>query len=71
MEYLVDYDFTLQYHPGKVNVIADALSWKRHAVLASVIVRSSIPVRINREVIEHNLQLCSLFSIAIGLTLID
>ena len=28
MEYLEDYDFTLQYHPGKANVVADALSWK-------------------------------------------
>ena len=26
MEYLEDYDFTLHYHPGKVNVVADALS---------------------------------------------
>ena len=28
IEYLKDYDFTLQYHPGKVNVVADALSRK-------------------------------------------
>ena len=26
MEYLKDYDFTLHYHPGKANVMADALS---------------------------------------------
>ena len=26
MEYLEDYDFTLHYHPGKANVVADALS---------------------------------------------
>ena len=25
MEYLEDYNFDLQYHPGKANVIADAL----------------------------------------------
>ena len=36
MEYLEDYDFTLHYHPGKVNVVADALSWKSRGVLASV-----------------------------------
>ena len=28
MEYLEDYDFTLQYHLGKANVVADALSRK-------------------------------------------
>jgi len=29
MEYLKDYDFELLYHPGKANVVADALSQKR------------------------------------------
>jgi len=28
MEFLKDYDFELQYHPGKANVVADALSKK-------------------------------------------
>ena len=36
MEYLEDYDFTLHYHPGKTNVLADALSRKSRGVLASV-----------------------------------
>ena len=36
MEYLEDYDFTLHYHPGKANVVADALSRKSQGVLASV-----------------------------------
>ena len=36
MEYLEDYDFTLHYHPGKANVVADALNWKSQGVLASV-----------------------------------
>ena len=35
MEFLEDYDFTLHYHPGKANVVADALSWKSRVVLAS------------------------------------
>ena len=36
MEYLKDYDFTLHYHPGKANVVADALNRKSQGVLASV-----------------------------------
>ena len=28
MEFLEDYNFTLTYHPGKANVVADALSRK-------------------------------------------
>ena len=36
MEYLEDYDFTLHYHPGKANVMVDALSRKSRGVLASV-----------------------------------
>ena len=29
MEYLKDFDFQLLYHPGKANVVADALSRKK------------------------------------------
>ena len=36
MEYLKDYDFTLHYHHGKVNVVVDALSRKSRGVLAGV-----------------------------------
>ena len=39
MEYLEDYDFTLHYHPGKANIVADALSRKSRGVLASVVSR--------------------------------
>ena len=39
MEYLEDYDFTLQYHPGKANVVVDALSRKSQGALASVVSR--------------------------------
>ena len=36
MEYLEDYDFTLHYHPGKANVVVDALSRNSWGVLASM-----------------------------------
>ena len=36
MEFLEDYDFTLHYHPGKANMVANALSRKSRGVLASV-----------------------------------
>ena len=36
MEYLEDYDFTLHYHPRKVNVVADALNRKSRGVLVSI-----------------------------------
>ena len=36
MEYIKDYDFTLHYHPGKANVVVDALNRKIWGVLASV-----------------------------------
>ena len=39
MEYMEDYDFDLQYHPGKANVVADALSRKTRGTLAGLAVR--------------------------------
>ena len=36
MEFLEDYDFTLHYHPGKANVVDDALNRKSRRVLASI-----------------------------------
>ena len=33
MEFLEDYDFTLHYHPGKENAVADALSRKSQGAL--------------------------------------
>ena len=39
MELLKDYDFTLQYHPEKANVVADALSRKPRGVIAYLMIR--------------------------------
>ena len=36
MEFLKDYDFTLHYHPGKANVVVNALSRKSRGALASI-----------------------------------
>ena len=36
MEILEDYDYTLHYHPGKVNVVDDALIRKSRGALASI-----------------------------------
>lgn len=33
MQFLKDYDRTINYHPGKVNIVADALSRKSEGVL--------------------------------------
>ena len=37
LEFLKDYDFQLQYHPGKANVVADALSRKTFNISAMMI----------------------------------
>ena len=36
IEFLEDYDFTLHYHPGKANMVADALSRKSWGTLANI-----------------------------------
>ena len=49
MEFLEDYDFTLHYHPGKENVVADALSRKSRGVLASIASREWQMLKIMRQ----------------------
>ena len=38
LEYLKDFDFSIQYHPGKGNVVADALSRKPMAMLSNIMI---------------------------------
>ena len=45
MELLKDYDFTILYHPGKTNVVADALSRKSIGSLAHIAVQKRLMVR--------------------------
>jgi hypothetical protein len=39
IELIKDYDCTLEYHPGKANMVADALSRKNKATLGRLTVR--------------------------------
>jgi hypothetical protein len=36
LELIKDYDFEIHYHPGKANLVADALSQKEHVHVAIV-----------------------------------
>src|SRR4051812_34890939 len=40
LEYLADYTFTMHYHPGKANVVDDALSGRSYATLFSLSLQS-------------------------------
>ena len=53
VEYLEDYDFTLQYHPRKANVVADTLSRKPCGILASLALENW---RRSVTVADYNLQ---------------
>nr|GEX65382.1 reverse transcriptase domain-containing protein [Tanacetum cinerariifolium] len=56
LELLADYDCEIHYHPGKANVVADALSWKRiiksrrvkplHVRSLIMTIRSNLPSQI-------------------------
>ena len=39
MEYLKDYDCLISYHPGKSNVVADALSRRSSEIVASMMIK--------------------------------
>ena len=74
MEYLEDYDFELQYHSRKVNVVADVLSRKSYGSLACLAIREW---KMMGNLSECNVDLCgsegsaSLCAMVIQLTLVQ
>ena len=73
-EYMVDYDFTLQYHPGKANVVADALSRKSHGLMACLALdswKSSVAIGdYNLEYYEDQYRACAYNVIAVPSTIL-
>ena len=57
MELLKDYDCTILYHPGKANVVADALSRKSMGSLAHVSVHQRPLVKEVRECLNDGVML--------------
>ncbi|CAL1353211.1 unnamed protein product [Linum trigynum] len=49
MELLSDYDCTIRYHPGKANVVADALSRKRESPLPELVSLRAMNVELELE----------------------
>ena len=52
MEVLTDYEFTIHYHPGKANKVADALSWKSMGTLAML---QGLLKKLLKEIIDFEL----------------
>jgi hypothetical protein len=44
MELIKDYNCIIDYHLGKANVVADALSWKNKAFISGLVVLSELNV---------------------------
>ena len=68
-EFMVDYDFTLQYHPSKANVVADALSRKSHGLMACLALdswKNSVAIGdYNLEYFEDEYRVCAYNVIAV------
>ena len=68
MEFLEDCDFTLHYHLGKGNVVADALNWKSRGVLASVAAREWQMLEIVEQFgLQYNYQALGILGILVAM----
>ena len=56
LELLRDYDCYILYHPGKANVVADALSRKSAGSLAHISIERRMIIKELYELIDHGLQ---------------
>jgi hypothetical protein len=54
LEFIKDYDLEINYHPGKANMVADALSHKSHV---SQLVVDSMPFELCEEFDKLNLKI--------------
>jgi hypothetical protein len=54
LELIKDYDIGINYHPGKVNVVADAFSQRSHV---SLLVMDSMPFELCEEFDKLNLRI--------------
>ena len=54
MELIKDYDMKLHYHPGKANVVADALSRKSYA---NILESKGLPKELAEDIMELRLEI--------------
>ena len=54
MELIKDYDMKLHYHPGKANVVADALSRKSYA---NILESKGLPMELAKDIMELRLEI--------------
>ena len=54
LELIKDYELIIEYHPGKANVVADALSWKSFATLTYIYI-TYVPLLIDMKPLRINL----------------
>ena len=57
MELLKDYDYSILYHPGKANVVTNALSRKSAGILVHISTERRPIVKELQELIDQGLQL--------------
>jgi hypothetical protein len=71
LELIKDYDVSLQYHPGKANIVADALS---HKVYVNCLSIEELPEDLCKGLRDHNLEVVSkgyVASLVVQPTLMD